>query len=76
MKVTTTEGLEFTGDTPQEIVRQMRNVQWNAPVVKRDWMAEVAERVEQMTGTRPSTENASAFLSSLAALNLILVAEQ
>lgn len=48
--VTTNDGEVFTGKDEREIVLQMRNTQWNAPERKRDYMLEVIERAETMTG--------------------------
>lgn len=72
LKVTATDGAVFHGATAQEVVRAMRNTQWNAPVLKRDWMEEVAERVEQMTGERPRTR-AREFLADLKRLGLVTI---
>jgi hypothetical protein len=50
MRIRTTDGAFFLGDSPEDVVRQMKNTQWGAPERKREYMAEVVERVENMTG--------------------------
>lgn len=50
MIVKTNDGQTFTGDDAAHIVRQMRNTEWNAPERKRDYMLEVIQRVETITG--------------------------
>jgi hypothetical protein len=44
------DGEEFAAETAADVVRQMKNVEWNAPARKRDYMLEVVERVEDQTG--------------------------
>jgi hypothetical protein len=50
MIVRTKDGEEFVGNSAAEIVSQMRLSDWNAPARKRDYMLDVIERVEDMTG--------------------------
>lgn len=66
LRVRTDDGQTFTGVDAKEVVRQMRNTQWGAPVLKRDYMIEVAERVSGMTGEPVDTTNVDTFLLSLA----------
>lgn len=73
LKITTTEGIEYTGDDHKSIVRQMRNTQWNAPVIKRDYITEAADRVQMMTGQRPDTTDAKTFIVDLARIGLVTI---
>jgi hypothetical protein len=80
IRVTTTDGAEFIGSDEKEVVRQMRNTQWNAPTAKRDYMCEVIDRVEQSTGTLcPDADErvvtAKEFVEYLASVDLITVTE-
>jgi hypothetical protein len=64
----------FVGPDAEAIVRQMRDMQWNAPSRKRDWMVEAAERAEQVSGVRVrADEGASMFLRDLERAGLINV---
>jgi hypothetical protein len=49
-KVITRDGETFSGDSAAEVVRQMRNCSWGVPQPKREYMLDVVERVEDMTG--------------------------
>lgn len=82
LRVTTEDGDVFEGDSEKEIVVQMRNTQWGAPVVKREYMRDVVERVENMTGVMMDPEasldddrqiGADEFLTYLQAVNLVKV---
>lgn len=73
MKVTTTEGTVFEGRDAKEVVSQMRRDQWAAPALKAEYMAEVSDRVEQITGGDIRDDNAEAFLTSLEAEGLITI---
>lgn len=75
LNVTTNDGMSFTGESFQSIVRQMRNTQWNAPIIKHDYMLEVAERVESMTGRKPDTTDAASFVTDLQAIGLVQISE-
>lgn len=65
MRVTTQDGATFSGDTPEQIVSQMRRDNWSAPPKKREYMEEVAERVIDMTGSVVRADTATNFLNDL-----------
>lgn len=58
----TKDGDTFAAETHAEIVLQMRNTQWGIEQVKREYMVDVVERVEDMTGVLadPLTESFTA----------------
>lgn len=56
MRVKALDGEVFEGEDARDVVRQMKNIEWNAPHRKRDYMAEVIERVQAMTGLVASAE--------------------
>ncbi len=71
---TTTVGSEpttFLAATAAGIVRQMKRTQWNAPARKGQYMAEVRERVQQMTGAWINVADHERFLRDLEAAGLI-----
>lgn len=59
LKIETSDGEVFVGEGAVEVVQQMRNTQWGVPQVKREYMIDVVERVESMTGVLmdPDVEN-------------------
>lgn len=61
----------FEGEDARAVVREMRDSDWHAPDKKRDYMEQVAERVEGMTGERISTDGAEVFLHELHRVGLI-----
>lgn len=89
LKVTTEDGEVFVGEDEKDVVRQMRNTQWNAPIHKRDYIRDVVERVEDMTGVlidpdaeldildgdEEPTVSARDFLRYLEAVDLIRIEE-
>ena len=51
MVILTNDGKRFVGRNAKGIVRQMKAMQWNLEdSTKREYMEEVADRVQQMTG--------------------------
>ena len=72
-----TDSTVFEGASAREIVKQMKNTQWYAPEGKRAYMAEVIDRVEQMTGMRfagnPERSKPSKFLEFLEAAELVTI---
>lgn len=74
MIIKTTGGDIFRGKDAKGVVRAMKQTQWNAPDAKRDYIKQVADRVEQMTGVRPR-RGADKFLSDLAGLGLVTVVD-
>lgn len=73
MRIQTNDGATFTGPDAKAVVRQMRDQQWSAPVMKRDYMVEVAERVEMLTGERIATTPAETFLNELERVGLVTI---
>jgi len=71
IEVVTNDGQKFEG-TPKQVVRQMRNTQWGAPMQKGDWMDEVADRVASMTG-RPCARTPVPFLKDLERAKLVTI---
>jgi hypothetical protein len=72
--VETTDGTRFVGKDEKDVVRQMRDTQWNAPELKRDWMVEAADRATMVTGFRVrSGEGAVIFLSDLERAGLVTI---
>ncbi len=52
MRVKTKDGRTFAGKNPKAVVRAMKRDQWHIEhVPKRDYIVEVADRVQEMTGT-------------------------
>lgn len=73
MKIKTNDGKTFAGKDAQTIVRKLRNTQWNLGYQpKVEYMLEVSDRVQQMTGTRVPTD-AEGFLLGLHSLGLIVI---
>lgn len=72
MIITTNDGASFTGEDERAIVRAMRDNCWNAPVHKGDYMAEVQQRIHEMTGEIVRTD-AHGFIEDLLRLGLITV---
>jgi len=76
IKVTTSDGEEFYGDTHAQIVKQFRNTVWGAQQGKRDYMTEAAERAGAMTGEDVSGDlGAARFLNDLQKAGLITIQE-
>jgi hypothetical protein len=73
LKVDTHDGTVFEGDDAKDIVRQMKMTEWGHPEKKRDYMEEVAERIEQMTGSEVPHGSAASFLLGLAEAGLITI---
>lgn len=73
LKVDAGNGDVFEGDDAKEIVRQMKMTEWGHPEKKRDYMEEVAERIEQMTGRTILHTSAAQFLLSLADAGVITI---
>jgi hypothetical protein len=73
MRIQTTDGFVFEGEDAKEIVRKMRDTQWGAPVIKRDYMEEVKDRISGAPGSTEivADQGADAFLASLVSNNLI-----
>lgn len=67
IRIETNDGEIFTGNDAKDITRQMRDTQWNAPARKGDYIEEVVERVESLTGVAPPSAHpsAEAFLQYL-----------
>lgn len=70
-----TSEITVSGRSPAAVVAKLRALQWNAPDRKRAYMEEVADRVEQMTGTTINTLDCATFLRDLALLNLLTIVE-
>lgn len=68
----TEEGQEFRGATAKGIVRAMKRAQWQHYDHKRDYMQDVAERCEGMTGTRPRVDSADNFVADLVTCGLLM----
>jgi len=68
MRIQTTDGYVFEGADAKEIVRKMRDTQWGAPVLKREYMEEVKDRLN--VGIIHD-KGADAFLTSLSDAGLI-----
>jgi hypothetical protein len=75
MKVTTQDEQTFVGETPESIVSQMKRTDWSAPPKKAEYMREVAERVEMMTGQKARSDNASVFLLDLERAQFLTIEE-
>ena len=75
MRIQTTDGIVFEGQDAKEVVRKMRDTQWGAPVIKREYMEEVKDRLSGMPGSTGIIHDrgAAAFLASLAGNGLIRV---
>jgi hypothetical protein len=75
MRIQTTDGLVFEGADAKEIVRKMRDTQWGAPVLKREYMEEVRDRLNGAPGMTEIVidRGADAFLSSLVTNGLIRI---
>lgn len=75
MRIQTTDGYIFEGADAKEIVRKMRDTQWGTPVLKREYMQEVADRVTGAPGMTKIVidQGANAFLASLSANKLIRI---
>lgn len=73
MRIQTTDKIVFEGTDAKEIVRKMRDTQWGAPVLKREYMEEVKDRLSGMPGSTPiiHDKGADAFLVSLCHNGLI-----
>lgn len=71
--VTTNDLLFFAGADAKDVVRKMKEAQWNAPDTKREYMEQVGQRVMEMTGQRPR-EDATGFLIDLERANLVTIA--
>lgn len=73
----TQDGLVVSGRDAREVVRALRDAQWHAPEIKRDWMAQVAERIAHLTNTThvPTYSSADEFLKHLLALGLLRLAD-
>jgi hypothetical protein len=76
MRVQCMDGAVFEGPDAKSIVSQMRKDEWNAPSKKREYMAEVSDRVEQMTGQDVPDDNAMAFLTGLEAQGFLTIARE
>lgn len=48
--VRTRDGATFSGDTPADVVREMRDTNWQRTIPKGEYMDDVIDRVQQMTG--------------------------
>lgn len=64
------DGYLFTADDPKAVIRQMRDLQWNAPQFKRDYIKTVRERVWDIFGVRPR-RRADLFLADLVQIGLL-----
>ena len=74
MRILTNDGETFAGPDAIAIVRAMRDAQWSAPALKRDYMSEVAERVAMLMGAAiDTTHGAQAFLDDLRRVGLITI---
>lgn len=75
MRIQTTDGYVFEGADAKEIVRKMRDTQWGTPVLKREYMEEVRDRLNGAPGTTEIVidRGADAFLASLSASGLIRI---
>lgn len=73
IRVDTKDGNLFEGVDAKDVVRQMKMTEWGHPEKKRDYMEEVAERVEQMTGREVPHTSAAGFLLGLADAGIINV---
>lgn len=72
MRIQTTDGYVFEGADAKEIVRKMRDTQWGAPVLKREYMVEVRDRLSGADATPiVADKGADAFLASLVFAKLI-----
>lgn len=67
----TNDGTTFQGATAANIVQQMRDTQWGQQQVKRDYIADTAERVAMLTGQPIDTTDATTFLLGLAHAGLV-----
>lgn len=73
MIVTTTDGLVIVARDARHAVEQMRDTQWNAPDSKREYMEQVSERVQALTGRTVATHSPSALLADLQRAKLLIV---
>ena len=76
MTYVTIDGMRVSG-TVREVVRALRDAQWNAPEYKRDWMEQVAERIAHIAhapGTRLTFSNAQEFIDELVRVELLTIA--
>lgn len=72
--VTTDAGI-YAGASAEEVVRAMRDSQWNAPERKRDWMDEVRDRVRSVYGVDIAPDlTATEFLKALDTAGVAVVA--
>jgi hypothetical protein len=66
MVVLMQDGAQFVGANAAEIVAQMRRNDWSSPPKKGEYMAEVAERIQQIVNREIRTSDPALFLSDLA----------
>ena len=73
MKVKLLDGQEITARNAAGIVRKMKAMDWNRYDRKLEYMDDVATRVEQTRGERPSTESPDEFIFGLEQAELLEV---
>jgi hypothetical protein len=75
MKVETQDGAVFIEDSPGAIVEGMKATDWSAPPKKSEYMKEVADNVETLTGRAVRSDGATNFLADLEQAGVIKITE-
>ena len=70
--MTTSDGETFIGPDAEALIARMRGTVWDPPATLEEYIAEVADRVEQMTGRAPRLDP-EGFLADLQAVGLARV---
>lgn len=71
IKIVTADGITVEADSFNKAVMQLRDQQWQAPTLKRDYREEVADRVLDETGTSIRSNTSENFIRDLADLGLL-----
>jgi alkylation response protein AidB-like acyl-CoA dehydrogenase len=72
-RVECSDGEVFQAETAAGIVEQMRSAEWHKPPKKREYMEEIQERVEQMTGVSVRVDRPTHFLKDLEAAGVLRI---
>jgi len=75
LRMTTVDGAIFLGRDHEELVRGMRADVWDAPARLEDYMAEVGDRITQMTGEPVCVDDAQRFVLDMERLGFAQVDE-
>jgi len=70
--MTTNDGETFIGPDAEALIARMRDTVWDPPATLEEYIAQVADRVEQTTGHAPRLDP-DGFLADLQAVGLARV---